>query len=190
MSKDRIVLVTQNKHKLAEITSLFNEYKISFDTTDLEKLEIRSQNVKSIAIAAAKHAYETLQRPVVVDDTGFFVEALNNFPGSYAAYVLQTIDCAGILRLLEGEKNRNAKFVTAVAFCDHNHLEVFLGEMTGTVSQKPSGKGGFGYDPIFIPEGYSQTYAELSFSEKVRISHRTRAFRAFLEWKTHIPDNP
>jgi XTP/dITP diphosphohydrolase len=190
MSRDRIVLVTQNKHKLAELKPLFDEFKISFDTTDLEKFEVRSQDVQEIALAAAKKAFELLSRPVVVDDTGFFVSSLNDFPGSYAAYVLQTIGYQGILRLLEGVENRSARFVTAVAFCDENNLKSFVGQMSGTINESPSGEGGFGYDPIFIPNGLSCTYAQLSLTDKVRISHRTKAFRAFLEWRTSIPENP
>ena len=190
MSKDKIVLVTQNKHKLAELTPLFAEYNVRFDTTDLEKHEIRSQDVEQIALAAARHAHESLNRPVVVDDTGLFVSSLSDFPGSYAAYVLQTIGYRGILRLLEGVQDRSARFVTAVAFCDEGTLRSFVGEMPGIISQSPAGASGFGYDPIFIPSGFSCTYAQLSLSEKIRVSHRTKAFRAFLEWKTGAPENP
>jgi XTP/dITP diphosphohydrolase len=190
MSKDSIVLVTQNKHKLAELTPLFKEYDLPFETTDLEKLEIRSDNVEEIAEAAARYAYMTLGRPVVLDDTGFFVSALKDFPGAYAAFVLKSIGYEGILKLLEGVENRTARFVTAVGFCDGTHLRTFVGEMRGSISQRPSGSEGFGYDPIFIPDGFTKTYAELSFEEKISISHRSKAFRTFLEWGTSIPDNP
>ena len=87
MSKDRLVLVTQNKHKLKELTPLFKKYDVDFNTTTLEKYEIRSESIEEIAREAAKVAFETLQKSVVVDDTGFFVEALNGFPGSYAGIV-------------------------------------------------------------------------------------------------------
>jgi XTP/dITP diphosphohydrolase len=190
MSRDRLVLVTQNKHKIAELKPLFDEYNVSFDTTDIEKLEIRSQSVEEIALNAARHAYEALKRPVVVDDTGFFLSGLNDFPGSYAAYVLQTIGYQGILKLLEGVPNRSARFVTAVAFCNDVVLQSFVGEMVGDVKDTPSGTGGFGYDPIFIPRGLTKTYAQLSLAEKVKISHRTKAFRSFLEWKTATSENP
>ncbi len=116
MSKDSIVLVTQNKHKLAELTPLFEEYEMPFETTSLEKFEIRSDNVEEIAEAAAKHAYMTLGKPVVLDDTGFFVSALKNFPGSYAGFVLKAIGYEGILKLLEGVEDRSARFVSAVGF--------------------------------------------------------------------------
>jgi len=190
MSKDSIVLVTQNKHKLAELTPLFEEYDMPFETTTLEKFEIRSDNVEEIAEAAARHAFMTLGKPVVLDDTGFFVSALRDFPGSYAGFVLKAIGYEGILKLLDGVDDRSAKFVSAVGFFDGTHLKTFVGEMKGTISEQRSGTEGFGYDPIFIPEGFTKTYAELTFSEKVSISHRSRAFRAFLEWGTSIPNNP
>lgn len=190
MSKDSLVLVTQNKHKLAELTPLFEEYKMPFETTTLEKFEIRSTNVEEIAEAAAKQAFMTLGKPVVLDDTGFFVSALKDFPGAYAAFALRTIGYEGILKLLEGTEDRSAMFVTAVGFCDGERLKTFVGEMHGTISEKPSGSEGFGYDPIFIPEGFTKTYADLTFTEKISISHRSKAFRAFLEWGTSIPDNP
>jgi len=190
MSKDSIVLVTQNKHKLAELTPLFKEYDMPFETTTLEKFEIRSSDVEEIAGAAARHAFMTLGKPVVLDDTGFFVSELKDFPGAYAAFALKSIGYEGILKLLEGVIDRSAKFVTAVGFCDGTHLETFVGEMHGAISEQPSGSEGFGYDPIFIPEGFSKTYAELTFAEKISISHRSRAFRKFLEWGTSIPNNP
>lgn len=190
MSKDSIVLVTQNKHKLAELTPLFAKYEMPFETTSLEKFEIQSSDVEEIAGAAARHAFMTLGRPVVLDDTGFFVSALKDFPGAYAAFALKSIGYEGILKLLEGAEDRSARFVTAVGFCDGPNLKTFVGEMHGTISEQPSGSEGFGYDPIFIPEGFSKTYAELTFAEKISISHRSRAFRKFLEWGTSIPNNP
>ena len=91
MSRDSLVLVTQNQHKLKELRPLFKKYNVEFDTTSLEKHEIRSESIEEIAREAAKVAFETLQKPVVVDDTGFFVDALNGFPGSYAGIVLKFI---------------------------------------------------------------------------------------------------
>jgi XTP/dITP diphosphohydrolase len=190
MSKDRLFLITQNKHKLAELTPLFEEYGVAFETTNLEKFEIRSHNVEEIARVAAQRAHMTLGRPVVLDDTGFFISVLKDFPGSYAAFALKSIGYEGILKLMNGIENRAARFVTAVGFCDGDNLKTFVGEMHGSISEHASGSGGFGYDPIFIPEGFSKTYAELTFEEKLSISHRTRAFRAFLEWLTSVPNNP
>jgi len=190
MSKDRLVLITQNKHKLKELTPLFRKYNVGFDTTSHEKHEIRSENIEDIARVAAKVAFETLQRPVVVDDTGFFVDSLNGFPGSYAGIVLKFIGYDGILRLMTDKVERTSVFKTAVGYFDGKHLVSFLGTMSGSVARESAGVGGFGYDPIFIPDGFTKTYAELTFEEKVSISHRTKAFDEFLKWYTSTLDKP
>jgi XTP/dITP diphosphohydrolase len=190
MSRDRLILLTQNQHKLKELKPLFEKYRVDFETTSTEKHEIRSENIEEIARVAAKTAFGTLQRPVVVDDTGFFVDALKGFPGSYAAIVLKSIGYEGILRLMAGKKDRKSKFMTAVGYCNGKHLESFVGTMSGSVVYEPAGKGGFGYDPIFMPNGFSKTYAELTLEEKVKISHRTRAFENFLQWYTSSLDKP
>jgi XTP/dITP diphosphohydrolase len=190
MSKDRLVLVTQNKHKLKELTPLFKKYNVDFDTTSLEKHEIRSDSIEEIAREAAKVAYETLKQPVVVDDTGFFVKALHGFPSSYAGIVLEFIGYEGILRLMTDKVERASVFMTAVSYFDGENLESFVGTMSGSVARESAGVGGFGYDPIFIPEGFTKTYAELTFDEKVSISHRTKAFDEFLKWYRSILDKP
>jgi XTP/dITP diphosphohydrolase len=182
MSRDRLVLVTQNQHKLKELTPLFKKYKVEFDTTTVEKYEIRSESIEEIAKEAAKVAFETLQKPVVVDDTGFFIDSLNGFPGSYAGIIHNFIGNEGILQLMTNHEDRASEFKTAVGYYDGHQLESFVGTMSGVVVSKPVGTVGFGYDPIFVPEGYEMTYAELTFDEKVSISHRTIAFEKFLLW--------
>jgi XTP/dITP diphosphohydrolase len=110
------VFVTQNKHKLAELSPLFKKFGVSFETSSLEKFEVRSDDVETVALHAAENAYRELQRPAVVDDTGLFIDSLSGFPMVYPGFVLNTIGKEGILRLLEGVKDRGAKFVTAVGF--------------------------------------------------------------------------
>ncbi|UCE11333.1 MAG: XTP/dITP diphosphatase [Candidatus Thorarchaeota archaeon] len=189
MSRDRLVLVTQNKHKLDEITPLFREANIEFESSALEKLEIRSDSVNVVAEEASRDAFEKLQKPVIVDDTGLYIDALNGFPRAYPAFILETIGLEGVLKLLEGAEDRGARFVTAVAFCDGSVSKTFTGEMKGTIAKTIVGAGGFGYDPIFVPEGHSRTYAQLSTEQKVSISHRSRAFRSFIEWFKESSDN-
>lgn len=190
MSRDSLVLVTQNQHKLKELKPLFQKYNVDFDTTAHEKYEIRSESIEEIAREAAKVAFETLQKPVVVDDTGFFVDALNGFPGSYAGIVLKFIGYEGILRLMTDKTDRASVFMTAVSYFDGTHIESFVGSMSGTVAHGPAGEGGFGYDPIFVPDGFTKTYAELTLEEKVSISHRTKAFEEFLRWYSSTLDKP
>ncbi|MHA1959133.1 MAG: RdgB/HAM1 family non-canonical purine NTP pyrophosphatase [Candidatus Thorarchaeota archaeon] len=184
MSKVRPVLVTQNEHKLKEITPLFKEFNLEFETSPLQKMEIRSDDVVAVAEAASRDAFEKLNRPVVVDDTGLFIQALNGFPRAYPAFILETLGLSGVLKVLEGIEDRTARFVTAVAYFDGNVMQTFTGEMEGTITKAMAGVGGFGYDPIFTPEGHSRTYAQLSTEEKISISHRSRAFRSFLSWFT------
>jgi XTP/dITP diphosphohydrolase len=184
MSKKPLVLVTQNEHKITELTPLFKDFGVSFTKTDLEKTEIRSDDVRVVAKEAAKLATSALGQPVVVDDTGLFISSLNGFPRSYPAFVLETIGLDGILRLLEGVEDRSAYFITAVGYADQERVMTFVGKMHGYISESAIGQAGFGYDPIFIPENLEKTYAQLTSVEKVSISHRTRAFRDFLKWYT------
>nr|WP_250317236.1 RdgB/HAM1 family non-canonical purine NTP pyrophosphatase [Methanoculleus bourgensis] len=141
--------------------------------------EFRHVDVGEIARGKAAYAYETLSRPLIVDDTGFFIDALRGFPGACAAYVQDTIGNAGILKLMEGVENRSAHFETAVAFAREDGIRVFRGILPGTIVE-PQGAGGFGYDPIFAYEG--RTLAEMPLAEKSRISHRARALEAFRAW--------
>ncbi len=128
----------------------------------------------------AQYAFENLNTPVMVDDTGFFIDALKGFPGPYAAYVLHSIGNTGILKLMEGIPDRTARFTTAIAFADEQGVQVFKGTIDGRITHAPRGKGGFGYDPIFDIDG--KTLAELPLEEKSRISHRARALMAFHDW--------
>lgn len=184
MSKDNLILVTQNEHKLKELTPLFEEYGVKLATTTIPKLEIRSNDVERVALEAAKIGFYEAKQPVVLDDTGLFIDALDGFPMSYAAFVLKTLGTKGILKLMDGITDRKARFVTAVGFSDGETLATFKGVMEGSIAEKEAGEEGFGYDPIFVPEGETRTYAQLSFEEKVKMSHRTKAFRSFLEWYT------
>ena len=90
-----------------------------------------------------------LKTPLIVDDTGFSIDALNGFPGPYAAYVLNTIGNTGILKLMEGVTDRRARFTTAIAYADEQGIQVFTGTIEGRITTSPRGSGGFGYDPIF-----------------------------------------
>jgi len=146
----------------------------------LEIPEHRSDDVGDIAKGKAKYAYDQLQTPLIVDDTGFSIDALNAFPGPYAAYVLHTIGISGILKLMDGVKNRSAHFTTAIAYADVSGIRVFTGTIHGSITASPRGNSGFGYDPIVDIDG--RTLAEMSLEEKSVISHRAKALTAFRDW--------
>jgi len=118
-----------------------------------------------------------------VEDTGLFIDALNGFPGALAAYVHKSIGLQGILKLLEGVENRKAHFDAAVAYgAPPGRIWVFTGRVYGRISLKEAGSGGFGFDPLFVPEGFDKTFAEMSLEEKSKISHRALAFRRLGVW--------
>jgi XTP/dITP diphosphohydrolase len=177
-----VYLVTGNPHKLAEARDAIKGYPVRLEAAEADKLEIQSESVEEIALTAARHAYAQLRRPVAVDDTSLEIHALNGFPGPYASYVYKTIGLEGVLRLLEGSRDRRACFKTAVALIIPPYEKVFTGVTCGVIAEEPRGSRGFGYDPIFIPEGSGKTYAEMTLEEKNRYSHRAKAFRAMAEW--------
>lgn len=175
----RLTIVTSNAHKAKEVAAFF-EGMIDVTHIALDIPEHRSDDVGKIAKGKAMYAYKQLNTPLIVDDTGFSIDALKGFPGPYAAYVLHTIGNTGILKLMEGNVNRNARFTTAIAFADEREIAVFSGTIHGRITYHPRGCGGFGYDPIFEVE--ERTLAELPLEGKNAISHRARALAAFRDW--------
>lgn len=174
----RLAIVTGNPGKAREMEAFFAG-RLEVEHVPLTCPEYRDPDVGRIAMEKARYAFRELQRPLIVDDTAFYIEALKGFPGPCAAYVLDTIGMGGILALMEGKENRRAHFETAIAYADSMGIEIFRGRVEGRVVA-PRGKGGFGYDPIF--EWGHRTFAELPLEEKNRISHRSRALSAFAEW--------
>ncbi len=172
-------MVTGNVHKAAEVAAFFRG-TADIDHVSLDLPEHRSDNVEEIARGKAHYAFQTLKAPCIVDDTGLFIDALNGFPGPYAAYTLNSIGNAGILKLMDGVTDRNARFITAIAYADSRGIQVFRGTIEGCITTAPRGDGGFGYDPIF--ETGEKTLAEIPLEEKSHTSHRARALAAFHDW--------
>jgi XTP/dITP diphosphohydrolase len=172
-------MVTSNANKAREVAAFFGgEVEVSHVSLDIP--ELRSDDVREIAREKARYAYDQIHRQLIVDDTAFFIDALKGFPGPYAAYVLSTIGNKGVLRLMEGVKDRNARFTTAIAFADKAGITVFSGTIRGRIIHEARGSEGFGYDPIFEVDG--KTLAEIPLEEKSTISHRARALSAFHDW--------
>lgn len=183
-SRQSVYFATHNKGKFAEAVRVTARFGIRLKHLHFEKKEIQSNDLTKIASFAAKQASNAMQRCVVTEDAGFFVKALNGFPGPYSAYVLGTLGVRGVLTLLGERHDRSACFKAAVAYCEPRSKAVcFTGVVTGAVSRKPKGMHGFGFDPIFIPsKGYGQTFAEMSTDDKNTFSHRALAFQKFSQW--------
>jgi XTP/dITP diphosphohydrolase len=179
---------TGNKGKYREAAGIAAGFGITLKQVIGHKVEIQSDDLKEIACFAAKEASTATLRPVVAEDSGFFVDALGGFPGPYSSYVSRTIGNPGILRLMQSAKNRRAHFQAAVAFCRPRGQPVcFRAVVNGIVARHAKGTGGFGFDPVFIPSpshAEGRTFAEMSTIEKNSLSHRGRAFRALFNWLT------
>ncbi|TYL38221.1 non-canonical purine NTP pyrophosphatase, RdgB/HAM1 family [Natronococcus pandeyae] len=175
-----IRFVTGNEGKVGEA----REYLEGIDAVeqvDYDYAELQSDSLEEIVTRGAREAFDALgsEEPVLVDDTGLFVDALGGFPGPYSAYVEDTVGIERLWRLASEEENRRARFRTVMAYADGERTETFEGTVAGTLVP-PRGEGGFGYDPIFEYNG--QTLAEMDTEEKNAISHRGRALAAFAEW--------
>jgi XTP/dITP diphosphohydrolase len=120
---------------------------------------------------------------VFVEDAGIFINALSGFPGVYSRYVFDTIGNKGILKLLDGSENRSARFVAVIGYKpgDGGSIKLFKGEVRGFVSLFPKGESGFGYDPIFVPEGFKRTFGEDTII-KSQVSHRKRAAEGLMKY--------
>jgi len=180
-SRLELSVVTENKAKGVEALSILASLGVKARLVLMGKQEIQSESLEEIALHAARVAYATLRKPLLVDDSGLFIEALNGFPGPYSSYVYKKIGVRGILKLMSGEVNRRACFKTAIATIIPPLEKVYTGETCGEIALEPRGEHGFGFDPIFIPENSKRTYAEMTLEEKNRISHRYKAYKKMVE---------
>ena len=181
----RFVVVTGNPGKAREFESIFSGYGLSFRIEPIKTPEIQAVDLRVIAEQSAIYAYDILREPVLVEDAGLFIDALNGFPGPFSSYVYRTIGIRGILKLMENVEDRRARFLSVIAFYTPmiGGVKIFTGEVEGYIAREPCGSSGFGFDPIFIPaEGDGKTFAEQSVEEKNKLSHRARAARKFAEW--------
>lgn len=174
----KLYIVTSNIHKGIEALQILRDEGLEAEILVDEKLEIQSDSLEEVAMKAARFAYIKHKVPLVVDDSGLFIDSLKGFPGVYSSYVYRTIGVRGVLKLLENEERRRACFKTVVAAIVPPLELIEKGEICGEIAREPRGYGGFGFDPIFIPEGYDKTFAEMTTEEKNKLSHRGRAFRA------------
>ena len=171
---------TSNENKFQEAERILSNLgvQINFFKTRLE--EIQSDNLSDIAQQKAINAYNRIQKPVIIEDDGLFINSLDGFPGPYSSYAYDTIGNKGIMNLLGNSKVRDAKFVSIIAYCDESfNPKLFESSIPGKISSVIE-EGGWGYDPIFIPAGESKTYANVS--DKDKFSHRAASLKKFSNW--------
>lgn len=180
--KTKLVFATNNAHKLEEVRAILgNDYEVlSLADINLhEDIPETAGTLEGNALQKAQYVKQHYGLDCFADDTGLEVDALNGEPGVYSArYAGEGHDSEAnmskLLLKMNKKRNRKARFRTIVALIQGEDIHLFEGIVNGTIIKERRGKGGFGYDPIFVPEGYSQTLAEIG-EEKNKISHRARA---------------
>ncbi len=183
-----IIFITGNQHKFNEIHSLFQEYDLKYELKqrDLSPIECQADTIREIAVFKLHNIKDKIEDSFFVEDAGLFIEhPLKGFPGVYSSYVFKTIGNEGILRLIPDYKQSKAYFRAAIAlyFKPLDDIFVFEGKVKGRISGLIRGKGGFGFDPIFIPSSVTnKTFAELTRKEKNELSHRGMAMNKLIKF--------
>lgn len=194
-----VVFASSNKNKISEIKTML---PASFDLLGLSDIGINEEipepgtSIKENSFLKAKHVVDFLKTQdkhfsVFADDSGLEVEALENAPGVYSARYagLPKNDAANNLKLLydlQKVTKRNARFVTVITLIMNEEIHYFEGEIKGTIAYEARGSSGFGYDPLFIPQGYRSTFAELGMEVKNSISHRSIAVSKLVKFLEEI----
>ncbi|HEX6711057.1 MAG TPA: RdgB/HAM1 family non-canonical purine NTP pyrophosphatase [Rubrobacter sp.] len=178
----KAIFVTTNEHKRREVQQILG---VELERADLDLPEIQAIDPAEVATEKARTAREALGKPglpVIVEDSGLMVDVWDGFPGALTKWLMRRVGNEGLLRMLGPDDDRSARAVCVVALAEANGtVRTFRGEVRGTLAPEPRGEGGFGYDPVFVPEGSSLTYAEMGEGKNTD-SHRARAFRAVRQW--------
>ncbi len=183
-----IYFASSNSNKYREIEQILSHYGVESHFVKMSLQEIQSESVHRIAKAKSTNAFEYLQKPVIIEDDGFYISSLKGFPGQYSSFVYKTLGNQGLLKLMENRTNRKAHFLSVIAYNDGQTLKMFTGKTQGMLSRLAT-DGGWGFDPIFIPENTTKTYGELSISNRKAVfSHRHKSIKKFSKWyiKTRI----
>jgi XTP/dITP diphosphohydrolase len=167
------VVITGNEKKIEEFNIVLGEKEVKFEIMKVSYPELRSDDPCEISKIAAKGLCEKLNKTVVVEDSGLFIDSLNGYPGTCTRYIYDRVGLKGILKLMKGVRNRKAHYRSAIGYCEPGKKpECFLGQEEGKLAEKEKGKGGWGHDPIFIPKGSKKTYAELKNPGDVNLFRR------------------
>lgn len=187
----KLVFATNNAHKLEEIRAILGDKVEILSLNDINchaDIPETADTLEGNAELKAAYIYTNYGLDCFADDTGLEVEALNGAPGIYSARYAggkghdSEANMKKLLTEMAGKTNRNAQFRTAICLIEKGNKHVFEGIVKGRIIEAKRGNSGFGYDPVFIPEGYNETFAEMGNTEKNKISHRARAVAALCEY--------
>ena len=190
MTNINLIFATSNQNKVLEIQKILPKKFNIKSLKDLNYFEDVPENETTIegnAIFKVKYIYEKFNINVFADDTGLEVEGLNGEPGVHSARYAGTTrnsekNIKKLLKNLKNIKNRSARFKTVIALIIDNKLHIFSGIVEGYILDSPKGNNGFGYDPIFCPNGFDKSFAELTLKEKNLISHRSFAMKKLIDF--------
>ena len=189
--KRKLVFATNNAHKLEEIAAILGDKVELLSLNDIDchtDIPETAETLEGNALLKSSFIYRNYQLDCFADDTGLEVEALNGVPGVYSARYKKSeghdaqANMRKLLHELEGKENRKAQFRTAISLILDGKEYLFEGVIKGEIIKEKRGDSGFGYDPIFKPEGYEQTFAELGNETKNKISHRALAVQKLCEF--------
>ncbi len=185
----KLVFATHNQHKTDEIRLALSGLYEVLNLNDIgceEDIPETADTFEGNATLKSTYVYENFQLDCFADDSGLEVEALNNEPGVYSARYAGSRDNEAninlVLKKLEGIFNRKARFKTVISLMQNGENHLFEGKIEGTIREDLSGLKGFGYDPIFQPDGYDITFAEMDMAQKNAISHRAQALKKMLDF--------
>lgn len=186
-----LVFATNNAHKLEEIRAILGDKMHVLSLNDInchEDIPETADTLEGNAALKAEYIFNHYGKDCFADDTGLEVEALNGAPGIYSARYAggeghdSEANMTKLLANMEGRENRKARFRTAICLIENGEKHLFEGIVNGEIISVRRGGAGFGYDPIFVPEGYTETFAEMGNDEKNKISHRARAVAKLCEY--------
>lgn len=185
-----IVFASNNEHKIREIKNILGNSFTLLSLSDINMKEDIPEDeplLEENALSKARYIHNATGMNVFADDTGLETDALNGLPGVHSArFAGESKDPSAniekVLSLLGSTENRKARFRTVIALIFEKKEYLFEGIVKGTIISEKRGKEGFGYDPVFIPDGKKQTFAEMELDEKNTISHRARAFEKLREF--------
>ena len=189
--KRKFVFATNNAHKLEEVTAILGNRIELLSLKDIHcyvDIPETADTLEGNALLKAQYIFENYQMDCFADDTGLEVEALNGAPGVYSARYAEgeghdaQANMRKLLHELEGKENRKAQFRTAISLILDGKEYLFEGVIKGEIIKEKRGDSGFGYDPVFMPEGYDRTFAELGNDIKKQISHRALAVQKLCEF--------
>ena len=191
---NQLILATHNEHKAQEFRDILPQYSVQTlaDLEHNEEIEETATDLEGNSLIKAETIFKRYGHVVISDDSGLEVDALNGAPGVYSARYAgeprnDQRNTEKLLDKLHGAFNRDAQFRTVITLMNAEKSFQFEGIVSGTIAKSPRGKDGFGYDPVFVPEGYQQTFAELAADVKNKISHRANAIEKLLNFLNEHP---